>query len=249
MSARIYYPEQNNSLFVNSFRHTCGAVTMSQPSLPEIFAKIEEMRVDTALTQHSHYKDFTDLPLRARQDMVRLAHAVGLAERGLDKKDADWVQLRASWLELFGSTREALAEGCVSLKQNGEFCGRALEGDVESNSQRCGLHRDCHPFVRVGQKEARGLAVLPSRRKGDCLVCLDKVRPKDDAVSCRSCEGRAHVECVQQQFDADPSALEGENVVCFLQRMRGSFVPRSLIFGNRIFTGGRGQDSGFRGLY
>ena len=115
---------------------------MSPLSLPELFAKIEELQADTAVTQHLHYKDFTDLPRDLRHRFVELARSVGLAEKGLDKKDADWVQLREKWLELFGSTREALAEGCVSLKQNGEFCSRELEGDMQINAQRCGLHRE-----------------------------------------------------------------------------------------------------------
>ena len=87
---------------------------MSPLSLPELFAKIEELQADTAVTQHLHYKDFTDLPRDLRHRFVELARSVGLAEKGLDKKDADWVQLREKWLELFGSTREALAEALSS---------------------------------------------------------------------------------------------------------------------------------------
>ena len=188
---------------------------MSPLSLPELFAKIEELQADTAVTQHLHYKDFTDLPRDLRHRFVELARSVGLAEKGLDKKDADWVQLREKWLELFGSTREALTEGCVSLKQNGEFCGRELEGDMQINAQRCGLHRECHPFARVGARAARGQAVLSCRKKGDCLVCLSKFKAGEGVADCLSCEGRAHAECVQQQFAVDPTALEGANVVCF----------------------------------
>ena len=64
---------------------------MSQLSLPELFAKIEELQADTAVTQHLHYKDFTDLPRDARHILVDLARMVRVAEKGIDKKDADWV--------------------------------------------------------------------------------------------------------------------------------------------------------------
>ena len=138
---------------------------MSQPTLTEINSKIDELRGESSLAAHKHYKDFNAIPRDLLERLVALAHVIGLEEQRHGKGDLDRVKLRSSWLEMFGSTREALSDECVSLLANGAVCGRPLEGDDAVNSQRCKMHRENHPFARVGHKAANGLEVTACKGK------------------------------------------------------------------------------------
>ena len=138
---------------------------MSQPTMSELISEIEQLSGEESLGAHAHYKDFSALPQKFLDRLVALAHVVGIEEQLHKKGEADRVALRTRWLELFGSTRDALSEGCVCLLATGVVCGRPLEGDDGVNSQRCKLHRESHPFARVGHKAANGLDVTECKGK------------------------------------------------------------------------------------
>ena len=188
---------------------------MSQPTMPEIISEIEMIMEDETLRAHAHYKDFNALPPVFLERLVALAHVIGVEEQRHEKGETNRAILRSKLLEMFGATRDALSEECVSLLANGLVCGRALEGDDAVNSQRCKFHRECHPFARVGHKAAQELQVTACKAKGDCLICTNKVTKGQASVSCRSCEGRVHADCISEQYEDDPEALEGSNVICF----------------------------------
>ena len=138
---------------------------MSHPTMPEIINEIEKIMEDETLSAHSHYKDFTALPPPFVERLVALAHVIGIEEQRYEKGETNRAVLRSKWLEMFGATRDAVADGCVSLLATGVVCGRTLEGDDGVNSQRCKLHRECHPFARVGHKAAHDLMVTPCKAK------------------------------------------------------------------------------------
>ena len=188
---------------------------MSQPTMPEIISEIERIMEDETLRAHTHYKDFNALPREFLERLVALAHVIGIEEQRHEKGETNRTVLRSKWLEMFGSTRDALSEGCVSLLGTGAVCGRPLEGDDGNNSQRCKLHRESHPFARVGHKAANGLEVTACKGKGVCLICTGKVTKTQSSFSCRSCEGRVHEDCIWDQYAGGEDALVGGNVICF----------------------------------
>ena len=84
--------------------------------MPEIINEIEKIMEDDTLRAHTHYKDFTALPPLFLERLVALAHVIGIEEQRYEKGETNRAVLRSKWLEMFGATRDAVADGAYSQR-------------------------------------------------------------------------------------------------------------------------------------
>jgi hypothetical protein len=128
--------------------------------------------------------------------------------------------------ELFALYRETPLqyEKCVARKADGEFCGASVgketgsAGDMSSNLQVCGKHKEQHALWRVAnRREMTSCGEQPQAdeplalilRKGNCRLCLEPMGSRELKESCVCCFVTVHQHCLAEQLEhADWSAIK-----------------------------------------
>jgi hypothetical protein len=141
-------------------------------------------------------------------------------------------QAKGAMSELFALYRETPLhdEKCIARKADGEFCGVSIgkqkgsAGDVSSNLQMCGRHKEQHALWRVadhremtsccGEQPQADEPLALVLRSGNCRICLEPMSSRELRESSVCCYMTVHQFCLAEQLkDADWSAIKDRSAV------------------------------------